>query len=92
MDTPMNATHWTHPTRAPWILSRTPMGRPGHPAELVGAALFLASDAGSFVSGQTMYVDGGLTAGSRWNVDPGEGARMYDRWRAAGSPIWRGDR
>ena len=73
LDTPMNATHWDDPTRGPWIMDRTPMNRPGHPAELVGAALLMASPAGSFLSGQTVYVDGGITAGSRWNVPPGWG-------------------
>jgi NAD(P)-dependent dehydrogenase (short-subunit alcohol dehydrogenase family) len=87
MDTPMNATHWTHETRAPWIFDRVPMGRPGHPAELVGTALLLASPAASFISGQTIYVDGGFTAGSRWNVPPGSGVTAYLAWRRAGSPI-----
>ena len=77
MDTPMNAGHWTHETRAQWIMDRSPMCRPGHPAELVGACLLLASDAGSFISGQTIYVDGGFLAGSRWNVPPGAGLRSY---------------
>lgn len=77
MDTPMNSSHWTHETRAPWIMDRTPMCRPGHPAELVGACLLLASDAGSFISGQTIYVDGGFLAGSRWNVPPGTGLKTY---------------
>ena len=77
MATPINATHWTHPTRAPWIMDRTPMCRPGHPAELVGAALLLVSDAGSFMTGQTVYVDGGFSAGSRWNVPPGTGLATY---------------
>jgi NAD(P)-dependent dehydrogenase (short-subunit alcohol dehydrogenase family) len=84
MATPMNAGHWTHETRAPWIMDRTPMCRPGHPAELVGACLLLASDAGSFVSGQTIFVDGGFTAGSRWNVAPGTGLTTYQERYAAG--------
>jgi NAD(P)-dependent dehydrogenase (short-subunit alcohol dehydrogenase family) len=77
MDTPMNATHWTDPTRAPWIMDRTPMCRPGHPAELVGLCLLFASDAGSFISGQIMYVDGGFLAGIRWNVPPGAGLAEF---------------
>jgi NAD(P)-dependent dehydrogenase (short-subunit alcohol dehydrogenase family) len=77
MATAMNATHWTHESRAPWIMDRTPMCRPGHAAELVGTCLLLASDAGSFISGQTIYVDGGFTAGSRWNVPPYTGLRTY---------------
>jgi NAD(P)-dependent dehydrogenase (short-subunit alcohol dehydrogenase family) len=87
MDTPMNQAHWTDETRGPWIFDRTPMSRPGHPAELVGAALLLASAAGSFITGQTVYVDGGFTAGSRWNVPAGSGVAGYEAWRSAGSPI-----
>jgi NAD(P)-dependent dehydrogenase (short-subunit alcohol dehydrogenase family) len=77
MATPMNASHWTDETRATWIMDRTPMCRPGHPAELVGACLLLASDAGSFISGQTIFVDGGFTSGSRWSVPPGTGLSTY---------------
>lgn len=45
-----------------WIKGRTPAARWGLPEELIGAAIFLASDASSFVSGQVVFVDGGLTA------------------------------
>ncbi len=45
-----------------WLRGRTPAGRWGDPSELVGAAVFLASDASSFVNGQVIYVDGGLLA------------------------------
>lgn len=44
-----------------WIRNRTPMGRPGRLDELVGPLLFLASDASSYVTGQTLLVDGGWT-------------------------------
>jgi NAD(P)-dependent dehydrogenase (short-subunit alcohol dehydrogenase family) len=44
-----------------WMRGRTPMGRPGHDGELIGALLFLASDASTFVTGQTVAVDGGWT-------------------------------
>ncbi len=43
-----------------WICGRTPAGRWGDPEELVGPAVFLASDASTFVSGQIIYVDGGI--------------------------------
>lgn len=45
-----------------WVEKRTPMGRWGEPGELGGAAIFLASDASSFVNGHILYVDGAFTA------------------------------
>jgi gluconate 5-dehydrogenase len=43
------------------VVRRTPLGRWGAPAELCGAALLLCSDAGSFLTGQTLVVDGGMS-------------------------------
>ncbi len=45
-----------------WVVSSTPMRRWGDPAELGGAAVFLASDAASFITGTVLTVDGGFTA------------------------------
>jgi gluconate 5-dehydrogenase len=45
-----------------WVERRTPAGRWGRVEELGGAAVFLASEASSFVNGQILYVDGGMTA------------------------------
>lgn len=45
-----------------WLRKRTPANRWGNPEELVGAAVFLASDAGNYVNGHILYVDGGLLA------------------------------
>lgn len=45
-----------------WVRGRTPAGRWGDTQDLVGALLFLASGASDFVNGQTLFVDGGMTA------------------------------
>lgn len=45
-----------------WLERRTPAGRWGNVEELAGAAVFLASDASSFVNGHVLYVDGGITS------------------------------
>lgn len=46
-----------------WKL-RTPMGRFGKPDELNGAAIYLASDASSYVTGAQFFIDGGYSGGS----------------------------
>jgi NAD(P)-dependent dehydrogenase (short-subunit alcohol dehydrogenase family) len=66
MDTPLAAPIWANPDMSRWIFNRVPLERPGLPGELVGICLLLASDAGSFLTGQTVYVDGGALAGGRW--------------------------
>jgi gluconate 5-dehydrogenase len=45
-----------------WLMGRIPAKRWGKPDELVGAAIFLASDASTYVNGQIIYVDGGMIA------------------------------
>jgi gluconate 5-dehydrogenase len=45
-----------------WVGARTPAGRWGDPPEIAGAAVFLASDAASYVTGHLLYVDGGFSA------------------------------
>ena len=46
----------------PWLFKRVPAGRWGRLEELLGAAVFLASDASSYVNGHVLFVDGGMTA------------------------------
>ncbi len=58
----MTAGHVTDPIRSGEILRRTPMGRWGTPADIAGPMMFLASDAARFITGATLYVDGGYTA------------------------------
>jgi gluconate 5-dehydrogenase len=45
-----------------WVKASNPAGRWGRPEELVGAAVFLASAASSYVNGQIIYIDGGWLA------------------------------
>lgn len=66
MDTPLAAPIWADDDMRRWIFNRVPVERPGLARELVGACLLLASDAGSFLTGQTLFVDGGASAGGRW--------------------------
>lgn len=61
-DTPLNAALVSDAEFSTWLEKRTPAGRWGQVEELVGAAVFLASPASSFVNGHTLYVDGGITA------------------------------
>ena len=60
--TPMNTKVLDIPERMEAIIRRTPMGRIGTLDEMVGAVVFLASDAAKFVTGVTIPVDGGFLA------------------------------
>jgi NAD(P)-dependent dehydrogenase (short-subunit alcohol dehydrogenase family) len=60
---------WSQPVMRDWALANTPLRRIGEPADLVGAAVFLASDASAFMTGQTLFVDGGCSAGWAWPIE-----------------------
>ncbi len=61
-DTPLNAALVSDKGFTSWLKKRTPAGRWGEVEELVGASIFLSSDASNFVNGHILYVDGGITA------------------------------
>ncbi|MEO5669746.1 MAG: glucose 1-dehydrogenase [Ramlibacter sp.] len=60
--TPLNQALVDNPEFSSWLINRTPSRRWGDVEDLVGAAIFLASDASNFVNGHILYVDGGVTA------------------------------
>ena len=62
MLTDMNQALIDDPQFDAWVKGRTPAKRWGRPDELVGVAVFLASEASDYVNGQIIYVDGGMTA------------------------------
>lgn len=60
MVTDMNEALLSNPEFDGWVKARTPMRRWGLPEELAGTAIYLASDASNYVSGQIIYADGGM--------------------------------
>jgi len=59
---PTKMTRWTFDNQGESILARIPLGRYGKMEELMGVAVFLASSASDYLTGQIIGVDGGLTA------------------------------
>ncbi|MEW5708763.1 MAG: SDR family oxidoreductase [Pseudomonadota bacterium] len=62
-DTPLTAAVFDDPARARAMAERTFIGRNGELADLAGTAIYLASPASDYVTGQTIFVDGGFSAG-----------------------------
>jgi NAD(P)-dependent dehydrogenase (short-subunit alcohol dehydrogenase family) len=61
------------PSGIPHLSRMVPMGRTGHVDEMAGAAVFLASELSSYVTGQTIHVDGGTYAAAGWYPHPDTG-------------------
>jgi gluconate 5-dehydrogenase len=60
--TPMTKALYENPEFDNWLCKRTPANRWGDPKELIGTLIYLSSEASSFVNGQIIFVDGGITA------------------------------
>lgn len=63
IETDLTGPMLDNPELKGWVDSRIPMKRWGRPEDLAGAAVFLASDASSYLTGQILYIDGGWLAG-----------------------------
>jgi len=60
---------WSQPKMQEWGKTNTPLVRLGQPEDMIGASIFLASEASAWMTGQTLYVDGGFSAGLVWPID-----------------------
>jgi NAD(P)-dependent dehydrogenase (short-subunit alcohol dehydrogenase family) len=67
----------------PWLAEILPLGRSGFPVDIANAALWLASSESSFVTGEALTVDGGLTAGRRWSHTLQRYDQLRERFRSA---------
>ena len=59
--TPINQSVWSDPASLKDLLEKIPLGRMGEPEEIARMAVVLVSDATSYVTGRTIFVDGGMT-------------------------------
>ena len=59
---------WSDENMQAWGLENTPQRRLGQPEDMVGTAIFLASPASAFMTGQVLYVDGGFNTGWEWPI------------------------
>jgi gluconate 5-dehydrogenase len=60
---------WSQPAMQKWGETNTPLVRLGQPQDMIGAAIFLASEASAWMTGQTLFVDGGFSAGLNWPIN-----------------------
>lgn len=67
--TELAAPVWQQEQMHAWRQENTPVRRMGKPKDIVGATIFLASEAASYVTGQVLYVDGGTSCGLFWPVE-----------------------
>src|SRR5271167_3946238 len=73
-----------------WMAKAQPIQRAGHPEDIAGMALYLASDDSEFVTGQAMVVDGGMTSGAVFNPDGTQGAQAMTPPRSFIGPSFEG--
>lgn len=66
VETELTKKVWADETMESWRIANTPQQRIGTPDDMIGTAVFLASDASVYLTGQVIYVDGGATAGRMW--------------------------
>jgi len=69
--TPLTEKVWADKDFRRWAEARVPVGRLARPEDMVGTAVYLASSASDYLTGQCIYVDGGVAAGERWPL-PGQ--------------------
>ena len=62
--TAQNAVMYEDPEWVSYLTDRIPLKRPGHPGDLDGAVVFLASESSRYITGQTLLVDGGISTGA----------------------------
>jgi len=58
---------WGEPHRTKWFDETTPIGRLSNPDEIIGSVIFLATDASSYITGQSIVIDGGILSGGDWD-------------------------
>jgi len=67
IETPLTRAYMDqHPDRVQATIANTPLRRLGQPEDVADVVHFLVSDASRFITGQTVFVDGGVSAGSAW--------------------------